>query len=120
MLEFEKNKDDNTEQQRFYSLPIDQHVSDIQFKSKTSESIAEINTKILDFITTSTIATTIIGALTTIFMTYVAYKIIIVILKACIKKDIQTFRTQEARIPIRTHEAYQEKFELKQIELYKN
>ena len=108
-LEFERNKD-SSDQERFYSLPNDQHISDIQFKSKTSESIAEINNKILDFITTSTIATTIIGSLTTLFMIYVAYKVVILIIASCICKDHRV-ETQVNRIPIQVHEAeMREKF----------
>jgi hypothetical protein len=86
-LEFEKNQNTIDDEFRFYSIPFDQHVSEMEYKSKTTETITELKGKVIDYIATSTIVTSIIGGLTTLFFIYLGFKILMVVINNCIIRN---------------------------------
>ena len=79
ITEFQTNEK-NDAAGKFYSLPNDEHVSEMQFKSKTSATIEDINQKIVDYFGTSKILSSILGFISSILFAYIIYKIIIIII----------------------------------------
>jgi hypothetical protein len=59
----------------------------MEYKSKTTETITELKGKVIDYIATSTIVTSIIGGLTTLFFFYLGFKILIVVINNCIIRN---------------------------------
>ena len=86
-LEFDKNQNTVDDEFQFYSIPFDQHVTEMEYKSKTTETITELKGKVIDYIATSTIVTSIIGGLTTLFFIYLGFKILMVVINNCIIRN---------------------------------
>ena len=83
-VEFDKtSQEDNL---RVNPSPTDeQHFTEIEYKSKTTDSIVEIEKKVIDLISTSTIIKTLTGAFTTLIIIVLLFKVALLIIKNCFK-----------------------------------
>ena len=119
-IEFQQNQNVMNEEFRFYTIPYDQHVSEMQFKSKTSEEITDLKSKVVDYIATSTLVTSIIGGLTTIFIIYVCFKVLLILIENCSRNPqigMQNLTNQPNRIQIDLeHQKLMREYELRRIE----
>ena len=99
-IEFEKTQNIIDDEFRFYSIPYDQHVSEMEVKSKTNSEITNIKSKVIEYIATSTIVTSIIGGLTTIVIIYVYFKILMILIEHCLRNNQQNMIIQPNRTSI--------------------
>ena len=83
-LEYDKTRQDDI-QTTISSTNDDQHFTEIEYKSKTVDSINEIEKKVIDLISTSTIIKTITGAFTTLLIVILLFKVAYLIIKNCFR-----------------------------------
>ena len=83
VFEFESLKQNDCEG-KFFSMPNDHLTSELEFKSDTKNSIASLQDRVISYIETSTILSSVFGFISTILIVYIAFKIISAIIQACI------------------------------------
>ena len=78
-------------------MPNDERTSEFEYKSNQKTRIEKIQEKLINFIETSTIMSSVFGFILTTIVFYIVYQIIMIILKSCIKtKTISITKTQES------------------------
>jgi hypothetical protein len=95
VFEFESFKQNDCEG-KFFSMPNDHHTSELEFKSDTKISIASLQERVLSYIETSTIISSVFGFISTILIVYIAFKIVSAVIQACITtKSIKMTQVHE-------------------------
>ena len=83
IFEFETLKQNDVDG-KFFSMPNDQHTSEIEYKSNQKTSFETMQENLLNYIETSTIISSIFGFVITIIIAFILYQIIMMTIKACI------------------------------------
>jgi hypothetical protein len=96
-LEYDKTRQDDS-QTTISSTNDDQHFTEIEYKSKTVDSINEIEKKVIDLISTSTIIKTITGAFTTLLIVILLFKVAYLIIKNCFNTKLVPTQTQRLEL----------------------
>ena len=95
IFEFDNFKQ-NDANGKFFSMPNDERTSEIEYRSNQKSSIETIQEKLLNYIETSTILSSVFGFVLSIISIYICYQIIMLIIKSCLKtKQIHVTRIQE-------------------------
>ena len=96
-MEYDKTRQDDS-QTTISSTNDDQHFTEIEYKSKTVDSINEIEKKVIDLISTSTIIKTITGAFTTLLIVILLFKVAYLIIKNCFNTKLVPTQTQRLEL----------------------
>ena len=95
VFEFESFKQNDCEG-KFFSMPNDHHTSELEFKTDTKNSIESLQERVLSYIETSTIISSVFGFVSTILIVFLIFKITSVIIKACLTtKSIKITQVHE-------------------------
>ena len=77
-------------------MPNDHHTSELEFKTDTKNSIESLQERVLSYIETSTIISSVFGFVSTILIVFLIFKITSVIIKACLTtKSIKITQVHE-------------------------
>ena len=96
VFEFESFKQ-NDANGKFFSMPNDERTSELEYKTDQKTRIEKIQDKLLNYIETSTIMSSIFGFILSITIYFIIYQILMIILKSCLKsKAIHVTKIQES------------------------
>ncbi len=90
-IEFQR-KEHNDDSGGFYSLPNDVPIRNSEFQSRTQEELKSMNTSLLTYLASFTIADSILGTVTTLCIAYIIFQIALAIIAHCRSNDEQAPR----------------------------